>query len=209
MSRTVTYRERVANEVRAAIIAGHMRPGVVYSAPVIAARHQISVTPVREALLDLVKEGLLEPVRNKGFRVVEPSDDDLDEIAAVRDLLEPATVAEVARTATPEQLAELRAFAGEIAKHAKSGAIEAYVQADRDFHLAVIAATGNKRLLEIVAQLRSQARLFGLEKIAKDGQLESSSHDHDELLEAIEGHDGVRAEAIMRAHLGQLRTYRR
>ncbi len=207
MGKAVTYRERVANEVRAAIIAGHMSPGVVYSAPVIAARHQISVTPVREALLDLVKEGLLEPVRNKGFRVVEPSDEDLEEISAVRDLLEPAAVAEVALNATPEQLAELRELAAEIAKHAKKGAIEAYVQADRNFHLAVIAATGNKRLLEIVAQLRSQARLFGLEKIAKAGQLETSSHDHNELLEALESHDAVRAERIMRIHLGLVRTY--
>jgi DNA-binding GntR family transcriptional regulator len=183
-----------------------MAPGEVYSAPVLAARYQVSVTPVREALLDLVKEGLLTPVRNKGFRVVEPSDEDLDEIAKVRDLLEPAAVAEVARNATPEQLAQLRALASEISRYAKQGAIEEYIQADRNFHLAVIAATGNSRLLEIIGRLRGQARLFGLAKIAEAGQLEASSRDHDDLLAAIENRDGPRAEEIMRAHLGHVRT---
>lgn len=201
-----TLRERVVAEVRASIIAGHMAPGEVYSAPLIAALYEVSVTPVREALLDLVKEGLLTPVRNKGFRVVEPSDKDLDEIAMVRDLLEPAAVAQVARSATSEQLVQLRALAAEIARYAKQGSIEEYLQADRNFHLAVIGATGNSRLVEIIARLRGQARLFGLQKIAEAGQLEASSGDHDDLLAAIERRDPVRAEEIMRAHLGHVRT---
>ena len=48
-----------------------MRPGVVYSAPALAARFGVSATPVREAMLDLAKEGLVSAVRNKGFRVTE------------------------------------------------------------------------------------------------------------------------------------------
>lgn len=201
-----TLRERLVAEVRASIISGQMSPGEVYSAPVIAAQYEVSVTPVREALLDLVKEGLLTPVRNKGFRVVEPSEADLDEIAEVRDLLEPAAVGQIARSATSEQLAKLRALAAEIARYARQGSIEEYLQADRNFHLAVVEATGNSRLVEIIARLRSQARLFGLQKIAEAGQLEASSRDHDEILEAIENRDPDRAEKLMRAHLGHART---
>lgn len=202
----VTLRERLVAEVRASIIAGHMSPGGLYSAPIIATRYEVSVTPVREALLDLVKEGLLTPVRNKGFRVVEPSEQDLDEIAKVRDLLEPAAVAEVARNATAEQLGLLRLLAAEISRYAKQGDIEEYLQADRNFHLALIAATGNSRLVEIIARLRGQARLFGLQKIAEAGQLEASSRDHDELIAAIENRDPRLAEEIMRAHLGHARA---
>lgn len=205
-SSQATLRERLVAEVRASIIAGQMAPGELYSAPLIAALYEVSVTPVREALLDLVKEGLLTPVRNKGFRVVEPSEEDLDEIAKVRDLLEPAAVAEVARNGTSEQLAQLRVLATEITRYARQGSIAEYLQADRNFHLAVIEATGNSRLVEIIARLRSQARLFGLQKIAEAGQLEASSRDHDDLLAAIENHDPHRAEEIMRAHLGHIRT---
>jgi len=202
----LTLRERLTAEIRASIIAGHMEPGELYSAPVLATRYEVSVTPVREALLDLVNEGLLTPIRNKGFRVVEPTDEDLDEIAQVRDLLEPAAVAAVARNVTPAQLAKLRALAADISRFAKQGVLAEYLRADRDFHLAVIAATGNSRLVEIVGKLRGQARLFGLAKIVEAGQLEASSSEHDDLLAAIESHDALRAEEIMRTHLGHVRT---
>src|SRR3954470_11176919 len=75
-----SLREQVSHALRAALIAGELRPGVVYSAPVLAAGFGVSATPVREAMLDLAKEGLVEVVRNKGFRVTELSDRDLDEL---------------------------------------------------------------------------------------------------------------------------------
>jgi len=200
-----TLKEQVAAGVRASIIAGHMAPGEVHSAPALAERYAVSVTPVREALLDLVKEGLLKPVKNKGFRVVEPSVQDLDEIASMRDLLEPPAVAMVANSATPEQLSHLRELAVIISQHAAAGKIEEYLEADRQFHLAVLEATGNKRLVETVAQLRSQARLFGLRRIAEKGELAQSSEEHNLLLHAIENKDAPLAEKIMRDHLGHVR----
>ena len=67
-------RDEVAAALRAALIAGELRPGEVYSAPVLAARFGVSATPVREAMLDLVREGLVDTMPNKGFRVTELSD---------------------------------------------------------------------------------------------------------------------------------------
>ncbi len=52
-----SYRERVADALRAALIAGELRAGEVYSAPTLAARFGVSATPVREAMLDLAKDG--------------------------------------------------------------------------------------------------------------------------------------------------------
>ncbi|MFF4607591.1 GntR family transcriptional regulator, partial [Streptomyces sp. NPDC001339] len=59
-------RDQVSHALRAALISGELRPGVVYSAPTLAGDFGISATPVREAMLDLAREGLVEPVRNKG-----------------------------------------------------------------------------------------------------------------------------------------------
>src|SRR5919199_1566442 len=78
--RKPSHRERVADALRAALIAGELRPGEVYSAPGLAARFGVSATPVREAMLDLVREGLVDTVPNKGFRVRDLSDRELDEI---------------------------------------------------------------------------------------------------------------------------------
>src|SRR5581483_6569095 len=97
--RRSSYRERVAEALRAALIAGELRPGEVYSAPSLAARFGVSATPVREAMLDLAKEGLVDTVPNKGFRVTVVSDKQLDEYTHVRSLIEIPTVTALARTA--------------------------------------------------------------------------------------------------------------
>jgi len=81
-------RSRIIHALRAALVAGQMQPGEVYSAPALAARFGVSATPVREAMLELVKEGLVRTVPNKGFRVSELSDRELDEITEIRLLLE-------------------------------------------------------------------------------------------------------------------------
>src|SRR4051794_17309245 len=93
-------RDKVTHALRAAMISGEMRPGRVYSAPALAADLGVSATPVREAMLDLAGEGLVEAVRNRGFRVTELTDRDLDEYTEVRALIEVPTVGRVARTAT-------------------------------------------------------------------------------------------------------------
>ena len=92
----MSLRDEAIETLYAAIIAGILRPGVVYSAPTMAAQLGMSATPVREAMLDLVKEGLVETVRNKGFRVVELADAELDELTQVRLLLEVPSVQRIA-----------------------------------------------------------------------------------------------------------------
>ena len=94
--RADSLREQVTRALEAAIVAGELEPGVIYSAPGLAERFGVSATPVREAMLDLVKEGFVEPLRNRGFRVIEISDEDLDNIAQIRLLIEVPTISQIA-----------------------------------------------------------------------------------------------------------------
>ncbi|MER6981969.1 GntR family transcriptional regulator, partial [Streptomyces carpinensis] len=112
--RKPSYRERVADALRAALIAGELHPGEVYSAPGLAARFGVSATPVREAMLDLAKEGLVDTVPNKGFRVTAVSERQLDEYTHVRSLIEIPTTAGLAATAALADLEALRPVAQEI-----------------------------------------------------------------------------------------------
>lgn len=133
------YRERVADALRAALIAGELRPGEVYSAPTLAARFGVSATPVREAMLDLVREGLVDTVPNKGFRVTAVSEKQLDEYTHIRSLIEIPTTAGLATTADPIALEALRPTAQEIVTAATAGDLIAYVEADIRFHLGLLA----------------------------------------------------------------------
>ena len=82
---------RITEALRAAIVTGELEPGQVYSAPRLGAQFGVSATPVREAMLDLLKEGLVRTVRNKGFEVLAPSPVALHDILEVRQLLEVPT----------------------------------------------------------------------------------------------------------------------
>ncbi|MEU9332431.1 GntR family transcriptional regulator [Streptomyces sp. NPDC048290] len=200
-----SYRERVAEALRAALIAGELRPGAVYSAPALSARFGVSVTPVREALLDLAKEGLVDPVPNKGFRVTAVSGRQLDEYTRVRALIEIPTTVELAATADPAALAALRPVAEEIVTAAAAGDLIAYVEADTRFHLELLALAGNAHLVEVVRDLRGRARLYGLTRLVEEGRLQASAEEHLELLDALLARDEDAVRAVMTRHLGHVR----
>lgn len=201
----VSLRERVAESLRAALVSGRMVPGTTYSIPALAEQFGVSATPVREAMLDLVNEGIVAPVPNKGFRVVELSDDELDEITELRRLLEVPTVRQLAGHLSASTLKDLRRRAREISRHARAGDVVAYVEADRDMHLALLSASGNERLVELVGRLRDQSRLYGLEQLAADGVLAESADEHLQLLDALENGDAAAAERFMSHHLDHVR----
>ncbi|WP_228395923.1 GntR family transcriptional regulator [Streptomyces sp. RB17] len=204
--RRSSYRERVADALRAALIAGELRPGEVYSAPSLAARFGVSATPVREAMLDLAKEGLVDTVPNKGFRVTAVSDKQLDEFTHIRALIEIPTVVALARTADRVSLEALRPAAREIVTAAVAGDLIAYVEADTRFHLGLLALAGNTHLVEVVADLRKRSRLYGLTALVEAGRLLASAEEHLELLDALLERDEKAVHAIMTRHLGHVRS---
>ncbi|WP_434028193.1 GntR family transcriptional regulator [Streptomyces graminofaciens] len=200
-----SYRERVADALRAALIAGELRPGEVYSAPALAGRFGVSATPVREAMLDLVKEGLVDTVPNKGFRVTAVTEKQLDEYTHIRSLVEIPTTVSLAATADPVSLEALRPAAREIVSAAAAGDLIAYVEADTRFHLGLLALAGNAHLVEVVGDLRGRSRLYGLTALLEGGRLLASAQEHLEILETLLSRDENAVREVMSRHLGHVR----
>ncbi|NUR61678.1 MAG: GntR family transcriptional regulator [Catenulispora sp.] len=201
-----SLREQVSHALRAALIAGELRPGVVYSAPVLAAGFGVSATPVREAMLDLAKEGLVEVVRNKGFRVTELSEADLDHFTEIRALIEVPVVTALTHTATTEDLQHLRPAAEAIVAAAKARDLIAYVEADQAFHLTLLSLSGNPHLVAVVSDLRNRSRLYGLPSLADAGILTTSAEEHLQLVDALVARDAPTVEQLMRTHLTHVRS---
>ncbi|MFD2474270.1 GntR family transcriptional regulator [Amycolatopsis silviterrae] len=198
-----TLRERVLRALRAAVVAGELEPGTVYSAPELAKRFGVSATPVREAMLDLVREGLVETVPNKGYRVTEMAESELDQITELRLLIEPSLVA---RAHIPDgDLSELRAMAQAIVDGAAAGDLIAYTEADRAFHLRLLEYAGNARATSLISDLRAHTRLYGLAALSERGELEESAREHHAILDAISGGNPGLVEKLMRTHIGHVR----
>jgi DNA-binding GntR family transcriptional regulator len=202
---TKSLREQASEVLRANVVSGELAPGRIYSVATLAQDLGVSATPVREALLDLTSSGLVEPVRNRGFRVLTADDDDLDEIGQLRIMLEVPAIRTVVERGSEEDIQALRPTLDAIGAAAAAGDVPAFLAADRAFHLGLLELTGNGRLLRLVAQLRDQTRLTGLSALARAGALDASAREHCAVLDAVRERDADRAERLMRRHLEHTR----
>jgi DNA-binding GntR family transcriptional regulator len=201
-----SLREQARKVIRGLIITGQMQADQLYSVPRLATELGVSATPVREALLDLAREGLLEPVRNRGFRVVALSPNELKDIYAIRTLLEVPSIAEIARAGlAPAQLEQLRELAVATKRAADAGNLIEFLETDRKFHVGLIATLGNKPLADLVEALRDRVRLHGFKSGSSGEYITYSASEHFQLLDFLSKRDEPGAVALMQRHLERSR----
>ncbi|WP_030179014.1 GntR family transcriptional regulator [Streptomyces violaceorubidus] len=197
-----SVRGQILDALRSALVTGELRPGEVYSAPVLGERFGVSATPVREAMQQLALEGAVEVVPNRGFRVVERGDRELAELAEVRALIEAPVWLRLARTVTAERWAELRPLAEATVRAASSGCPASYAEADRAFHRAVLALAGNEQLVRIAGDVHRRAQWppSGSPSVRGRADLVTDAHQHTALLDALIAGDAAAVRALVGDH---------
>ncbi|MEV3886776.1 GntR family transcriptional regulator [Streptomyces griseoincarnatus] len=199
-----SVRGQVLAALRTALVTGDLRPGEVYSGPVLAERFGVSATPVREAMQQLAQEGAVEVVPNRGFRVVERGPRELAELAEVRALIEVPVMLRLARTVPAERWAGLRPLAEATVRAASSGCRATYAEADRAFHSAVLALAGNQQLVGVAEELHRRAQWPLVGGGAPGGgtraELIADAHEHTALLDALIAGDLDVVQALVGEH---------
>src|SRR5690554_4700840 len=204
VAKSASLREQIGQSLADAIISGEIAPGTMVSVPALAVEFGVSATPVREAILDLEQRGFVQSVANKGFRVTEVSHQDLKEIIEVRTMLEAPVMAALAGKLHGDEMTKWRRLADQISQHADAGNLTAFLEADREFHLGLLALHGNTRLLAIVTELRSQTRMVGLVKMTNTPELSKSGREHHEMLDLMEEGQGEKLEKLMGSHFAHV-----
>ncbi|MFJ6411062.1 GntR family transcriptional regulator [Streptomyces hydrogenans] len=196
-----SVRGQILDALRTALVAGELRPGEVYSAPVLGDRFGVSATPVREAMQRLAVEGAVEVVPNRGFRVVVRTPRELAELAEVRALIEVPVMLRLARTVPAGRWAALRPLAEATGAAAARGDRAHYAETDRAFHRAVLALAGNEQLLVIADDLhrRSQWPLLSA-PVPRHADLVADAAEHGALLDALGAQDLPVVESLVREH---------
>jgi GntR family transcriptional regulator, rspAB operon transcriptional repressor len=170
-------------------------PGEFLSEPDLAQRCRTSRTPVREACMRLLQDKWLSRFPQKGFLVTPISVRDIVDLYQFRKLLECFTVERVARSASPDQLARLRAM---LALEKDPGAdTTAMVLANEAFHLRLAALAGNERVQHQLGLTLAFARRLDTLYLRVDRTWIA----HEDLLAALEQQDGAAARTAMAAHL--------
>lgn len=210
LSHPTTLKDSTEALIRRALISGEMHPGEIYSANKLAGQLQISNSPVREAMMSLVHSGLLELVRNRGFRVVELTEEDKREVYELRLQVEVEAVRRVAHKGiTQEQVQQITALSQQTVDLIEDPLVD-YLEADQQYHLALVGLLGNNRWTEIVKNLRDQSRVNGYYTFLQDNDhLVNSANEHQRITEAVVNGEPELAAALMVQHLEYARPKQR
>ena len=193
--------DRVYEIVRSGIVDGRYEPGARLREEDLASDIGVSRTPVREALRRLDADGLVDFSPNRGAHVATWSADDIEEIFALRALLEGFGARLAAERAGPDAAADLRRVAEDMAAAAKLGDLDRVAELNQTFHHTILSAAGNMRLVETLARLIEVPLVQRTFRHYGPDDLQRSLEHHRELVLAIEANDGVWAESVMRSHV--------
>lgn len=198
-----TLKDSIELIIRQALLNGDMRAGEIFSANRLARQLGISNSPAREAMMKLVNKGLLELVRNRGFRVVQLSERDKREVYELRLQVEVEAVRRVAATGIDQSQAQLIGqLAEKTAELARPEEIGQYLEVDQQFHIAIVDLMGNRRWTEIVENLRDQSRVNGYyDFLANDEHLVHAAEEHVRIARAVTDGEAELAAALMVQHL--------
>jgi DNA-binding GntR family transcriptional regulator len=196
-----SLREEAIRALRAAIVYGELEPGRLHSAPALAARMGMSVTPVREAVLELVSRGMVTPVRNRGFTVVRAGAAELDATLQLRMLLEVPAIGRLAGRLDDGAARAASELAEDCVQAAHAADLTAFLDLYRRFHLCLLEAYGNARLATLVDRLRDRLRFEGFREAGGRVTLADVAEGHRSILAAVLAGGPDEAEAAMREHL--------
>ena len=193
----------IAARLRAAILGGHFGPGEQLREEPIARSMGVSRGPVREALVQLEREGLVVIRRNRGAFVAQLSREDLEEVHTLRVVLERLAVRRAVRFADPAALAEMQAVVDAMAAAAERGITEQQAaELDVRFHDLIYRAANHRRLYDAWANLRPQIHIVLLNRnVAHEDFREYLVWSHHAILDALRQRDEERAIAILDDHL--------
>ena len=206
LSEPIVHRQlwqATADRIREEILSGRLPVGTKLNELDLAERYHVSRVPVREALRDLSRTGLVAFIPRKGAYVSNPADADYEEVYLARDAIESAAVRVAVARATSPDIADLRRLlrAGERAY--RNGDLEQAWTVDLKLHRRLLEIAGNRWFLELFDQLANMTLL--LHHVAqREGRYAGTPPPelHRAIIDAIAGRDEERAVDAVERHFG-------
>jgi DNA-binding GntR family transcriptional regulator len=194
--------EDVVDLLRAALVRGAFEPGQHLNESGLAEKLGVSRGPIREAFVELEREGLLTLERHRGARVTRLSRSDIDEIYELRRALERLAVERAVRYATDDDYTALAAIVKELRSAVKAADLHGIASLDVRFHDAVYRAAHHSRLYLSWSTLRPQIETF-LHSRSTDSTdyLDKAVREHTELLDVLRTRSKRNATRLFESHI--------
>lgn len=191
----------IADQLRDAIATGRFAPGEQLTEQGLAEELDVSRGPVREALQRLLQEGLVVGERNRGVVVTSMSPDDIADLYLARLAVERQAALVLAARKDPETLAPLETLVARLVTATKAHRWTQAAELDRDFHAALVAASGSDRLVRMFATLMVETRLCLTVLRSARPQRDDLVHEHEHVIDAIRSGDPARINSVLADHM--------
>jgi DNA-binding GntR family transcriptional regulator len=201
VERAQSLRSQAATQLRQHIVTGTLAPGSLHSEQSIAAQMGISRTPVREALLQLASEGLVESIPQRGVRVLPLDPAHLAQILEFRAAIEGYCAHTLALDPRPEVLTELDAELRRQREIIGEGDRLRWVQANMNFHQTLVRSLGNRLMDDMMIGLGSHTMRIGYRMIQRSERMQESLMEHTAIVEAIRKRSPTEAQSLASKHL--------
>lgn len=196
-----TIRGQVYQILRNDICGGKYGPGFWLQEKELAETLGVSRSPVREALRQLVADGLVIEVPNKGVFVKEFTIRDIDEIFDMRIMLESYGIQKSRKNLTNVRRQKLFELLDILEKSCARGDMEKYVQADEELHIRIVELGGNSLVESTYDRVRSMNQQFRVLSLTSHQRFEESMEEHRRLIHTLAVGDVMAAEEVLRVHL--------
>lgn len=188
---------RLREEIR----TNRMPPGFQLPEPELALRFGMSRTPIREALIRLEAEGLIELIPRRGVRVLPIQPHDMAEIYEILTSLEPDAAAALAvRGPSEEELTPLVRATEDMEQALENSDLDAWALADEQFHKRLLELHGNQRLFDYVSKLYDQAHRARIVTLRLRPLPVKSTQEHREILTYLRNGEADAVRELFRVH---------
>jgi DNA-binding GntR family transcriptional regulator len=196
-----TMSGQITARIREKILTGVYPPGSALLQDVIAAEFGVSKIPVREALVQLRAEGLVDVFAHRGFQVRPLSSQEVDEVFRLRVQIEPAAVAEGALRAQPEDQDAARLAFGNLNDALAAGELYESGDLNRAFHIALIVPRVQPVTAEILNRLHALSQRYVRMHLLPPGRVKRATEEHGLLYEAWANRNTEETVRLTYAHI--------
>lgn len=203
-----SLRESVYSKIKKKILIGEMKPGTRIVEVTLAESLGVSRTPVREAIRQLEKEGMVTVIEpRRGSYVSDVSVKDMVDILEVRGELEALAAALASERATEEEIMEMEKISSLYRDAIYDNDTENIIKYDELFHKKIVGASGNKSLIAVSETIQDMALRFRYLYYDDFSRYENMPSEHRHLLDAIRSKDVNKAKEVAISHVANLKEF--
>lgn len=200
-----TLNRQVYHELLRKLIEAEISLGAQLDERSLAAEMGVSRTPVREAIIQLVREGLVDYYPYRGHFVKMWTPKEVNDLFEVRKVLEALAVRLAVRKLSQDDLDEVRGIVDDIQAALRQGDIEGFSEADRCFHNTIIQKTGNQTLIDGLERLACQIQVIRTIANRAPDLVERMLNEWPRIMAALEARDAERSAELMLSHIEDAR----